>query len=502
MKLLVYQLCIILVILSCSRTSKSNEKRSKGKNYYISTKGDDNQNGLNSSTAWQTLNKVNSFIFQPGDSILFCSNEKWEGQLNPKGSGDSITPIVIASYGKGEKPHICGNGIYGVKAGALLLYNQDYWIVNGLQFSNIPDNQKNDIRFGILVRWHDYGTGRSVKIQNCDIHNVMGSNKNRFHGEGVLVIATGKKTPTNYDNLVIEGCTIKHIDRTGISIWSQFQERGGLNYGIGNINENYHGTSGSYKASTNVIIRGNYLEDIGGDGIIVSCTDGALIERNRVYKANQRGTSPNAGIWPHNSDRAVMQYNEVSHTGFSGDGQGFDIDLLCFDCISQYNYSHDNEGGSHLICSQGNFGKSSRNVIRYNISQNDGRYTFTIAGSTDSTYIYNNKIYINNSKTLGLFTTWMIEKGKPDNTFFYKNIIYYEGNGENSFKDTLNFIATANCWYGKNKKIRISPTQNGSIVADPMFISPGSGKFGANSLEGYKLSIQSPVFKLGFKDFQ
>lgn len=474
---------------------KPDAKRLKGKNYYISINGDDNNDGLSASTAWQNLDKVNTMKFQPGDSILFCANQEWKGQLAPQGSGDSIASIVISSYGEGAKPHICGNGISGIKAGALLLYNQDYWVVDGLQFSNKPDHFESDVRFGILIRWNDYGTGRDIKIQNCDIRDVAGYNNNRFHGEGILVIATGRTVPTNYDNIIIEGCSLKHIDRTGISIWSQWQERGGLSYAMGNIDENYHGTSGTYKASTNVVIRGNYLEDIGGDGILVSCTDGALIEKNRVYKANQRGTSPNAGIWPHNSDRTLMQYNEVSHTGFSGDGQGFDIDLLCFDCISQYNYSHDNAGGSHLICSQGNFGKSSRNIIRYNISQNDKRYTFTMAGSTDSTYIYNNKIYTNDPETLGLFTTWMMEGGKPDNTFFYNNIIYYDGEGENCFADTLRFVSTSNCWYGSNKKIRLHPDQNGSMVADPMFTALGTGKL------GYKLNSQSPVFKLGFEEF-
>lgn len=501
MKHLIYELCIAFLACSCSIIGKSDAKRLKGTNYYISTKGSDSNNGLDASTPWQTLEKVNSMKFQSGDSILFCVDEEWKGQLAPKGSGDSIAPIVISSYGQGKKPHIAGGGISGIKAGALLLYNQDYWVVDGLQLSNTPDEQKSDVRFGILIRWHDYGTGRSIKIQNCDIFNVAGDNKSRFHGEGILVIATGKVIPTNYDNVVIEGCSLKHVDRTGISVWSQWQERGGLNYGAGNMDENYHGTSGAYKASTNVVVRGNYLEDIGGDGILVSCTDGALIEKNRVYKANQRGTSPNAGIWPHNSDRALMQYNEVSHTGFSGDGQGFDIDLLCFDCISQYNYSHDNAGGSHLICSQGNFGKSSRNIIRYNISQNDKRYTFTIAGSTDSTYIYNNKIYTDDPETLGLFTTWMMEGGKPDNTFFYNNIIYYDGKGENCFADTLNFVAALNCWYGNNKSIRINPNLKGSILADPMFIAPGTGKSGMNTLDGYKLDSLSPVFKLGFKEF-
>ncbi len=86
-----------------------------------------------------------------------------------------------------------------------------------------------------------------------------------------------------------------------------------------------------------MVIRGNSLDDTGGDGIIVSSTYGALMEYNTISRANQRGTSANAGMWPHNSDYAVMQYNEVYGTRYSGDGMGFDIDQLCNHCISHYN---------------------------------------------------------------------------------------------------------------------------------------------------------------------
>lgn len=159
-----------------------------------------------------------------------------------------------------------------------------------------------------------------------------------------------------------------------------------------------------------------------------------------MHKANQRCTSSNAVIWAHNSDRYLIQFNEVSHTGFSGDEQGFNMDLLCFYCVFQYKYSHDNVGDSYLICSQRYFDKYSRNIIRYNIRQNHKRYTFTMTSPTDNIYIYNNKIYTNYPEILGLFIIWIIEGGKPDNIYFQNNIIYYYRNGKNYFKDTLYFF--------------------------------------------------------------
>jgi hypothetical protein len=38
--------------------------------YYVSNStGNDTQNGTTSSSAWKTLSKVNSFAFQPGDTV-------------------------------------------------------------------------------------------------------------------------------------------------------------------------------------------------------------------------------------------------------------------------------------------------------------------------------------------------------------------------------------------------------------------------------------------------
>jgi hypothetical protein len=47
-----------------------------GFTYYVdSENGDDNVNGLSPETAWQTIAKVNSIDFNPGDSILFRRGE-------------------------------------------------------------------------------------------------------------------------------------------------------------------------------------------------------------------------------------------------------------------------------------------------------------------------------------------------------------------------------------------------------------------------------------------
>jgi len=72
------------------------------KEYYVSTLGNDSNSGLSSSSAWKTLDKVNSFPFVPGDIVRFERGAIWRGQLIPR-SGSSAGYITYTSYGSVDK---------------------------------------------------------------------------------------------------------------------------------------------------------------------------------------------------------------------------------------------------------------------------------------------------------------------------------------------------------------------------------------------------------------
>jgi len=75
-----------------------------------------------------------------------------------------------------------------------------------------------------------------------------------------------------------------------------------------------------------VVVRHNVLHDIGGDGIVVVATDGALVEHNVVSNANQRSAGYNVAIWPWSADNTIIQHNEAYGTRGQRDGEGFDSD--------------------------------------------------------------------------------------------------------------------------------------------------------------------------------
>ena len=70
--------------------------------YYVSTSGNDANNGTSTSSPWQTITKVNSMSFNPGDQILFNGGQTFTGSISPNSSGNSSSPITYSSYGTGR----------------------------------------------------------------------------------------------------------------------------------------------------------------------------------------------------------------------------------------------------------------------------------------------------------------------------------------------------------------------------------------------------------------
>lgn len=72
--------------------------------YYMAADGNDAATGKTTATAWKTLNKVNSQVFNTGDSILFRKGDTFNGKLLVKHTAN----LYIDAYGTGPKPVISG----------------------------------------------------------------------------------------------------------------------------------------------------------------------------------------------------------------------------------------------------------------------------------------------------------------------------------------------------------------------------------------------------------
>ena len=101
--------------------------------YYVSSsQGSDLNDGLSIQSPFQSIEKLNSMQFNPGDSIYFKSGDYWEGMFWLKGSGSLNQPITVDVYGGNNRPIING---YGYQA-SILVFNDQHIHINGLELYN------------------------------------------------------------------------------------------------------------------------------------------------------------------------------------------------------------------------------------------------------------------------------------------------------------------------------------------------------------------------------
>lgn len=361
-------------------------------NYYVDgATGADGNTGTAPAAAWRSLEKLNSVRFAPGDSILFRAGTHYEGQFEPQGSGTANAPIVVDIYGEGGKPLIEG---CGDKQHTLLLDGISCWEINNLEITNFGESARAG-RNGVVVSARDKGDIHHIYLRNLSVHHVNGSCvKNEGAGNGIYWSCGGDRTPTRFIDLRIENCHVYECQRNGIT-------------GNGNTDRN------KWYPSLGVVIRGNLIEKVPGDGIVPIGCDGALVEWNVVRDSPDllRIEDAAAGIWPWGSDNTVIQYNEVSGQNAKWDGQGFDCDYNCRNTTIRFNFSHDNAGGFVMICNEGNTLGEPYNIgttgsrIYGNVSINDGLRgyptrpgwfspTIHVSGPSDDSIIEDNLIIV------------------------------------------------------------------------------------------------------------
>lgn len=453
--------------------------------YHVdSNAGSDAHDGSSPARAWRSLEKVNATTFRPGDKVLLKAGAAWTGCLHPKGVGRAAQPILLGRYGEGPRPVIHGGGIAG---GAVVLEDQQYWSICGLEITN--QGTAAPRKAGILIRNNAAGTLCGIEVRDCAIHDVTGEMAGYKDGKesgGIVfsITAANLARPSRWDGIRIENNTIRDVAREGILLQSQWINK------PSDPNSSWRG-HGAYTPSTDIRIAGNRLERIAGDGIIPWCVKGALIEHNFVRQSNSNPLKQgHAAIWPYFCEDIIFQHNEVCETKTKFDGMAFDFDNSNQRCIYQYNYSHDNEGGFLNMCCDGN---ANGNIARYNISQNDGCLSgsrvFLVHGQGNHNYrVYNNTIYTQNGNPR------MFEQGadSSQSSILFQNNIFINA-GAAAFKAPQGCRFERNLYFGSGN-IAEDAMQ---ILGDPRLLAPGSGRLGLDSLDGYKLVSGSPALHAG-----
>lgn len=514
--------------------------------YYVDSKGGaDTNSGTSEDQAFKTLGKVNEIQLEPGDSILLKRGSIFDDQqLAPKGRGTAEEHILLGAYGEGNMPVINTNFEYRE---AILIENMEYVDITGIEVTNDdnfndtslasdPKNNKNTCAggkanfrpLGVHIIINEQATDtlkpgtegddriyRGINLDGCYIHDVDGDenwNTNKLSGGIGIEIKywdNGGRLPV-FDGITLQNNRIDQVDRCGIkgvrlTELNHGEETGGdvkRRAGVRRAEKN--------QATTNYVVRNNYLTDVGGDGILVDSTRGAIIENNLLYNHTIRATGANAGIWSWNAFDTVFQYNE-SYGGpsYNQDGCSYDSDYNSAGTIFQYNYSHDCVMGFMLI-----MGGNDTDIIRYNLSQNDGNVWRHIAGNSNSpSYIYNNVFYYNgdnwrfvNNNAADTSQTQSIR----NNWQYFNNIFYNTSKTTTSnwkIGDWEKAVVSNNMVYEASGNYADNEIPN-AIHADPDFVNPGGGASRSgedieepsniwSSLDAYQLNAGSPAIGAG-----
>jgi hypothetical protein len=481
--------------------------------YYVSPNGSDNAAGTSASTAWQTISKINSLAIAPGTTILFEGGKTFNGglDLNNQDGNDPSNNIIISSYGTGKA--IISSG---VRSG-LYAYNTQGITISNLIFEG--SGMSTNTADGVLFFTDLSGNVKlsKINIQNVEVHN---------YGKTGISISSSNGN-TGFKDVVMDGVHVYQVKQNGIIT-------------VGHTAQTQVGW-----AHQNVTIKNTEVNNVTGyadptqhrgSGIILGQVDNGLIEKTVAHDNGAGNTHCGGpgGIWAWDCNNVTIQYCE-SYSNKSGtgcDGLGFDLDGGMTNSIMQYNYSHDNDGAGYLL-GQFDYARPwSNNIVRYNISENDGRTNaggitlFKGAGTTMAGIkIYNNTIYTSPSATnagVGAFTliNWNTGITGVD---VYNNIFQTTG-GVNLIDIPAGYTAkfSGNLYWTSGAAFKIKyqgatysnlaawrtatgNEQTGAnatgVTADPLLKNAGHGGImypsPTTQLDAYKLGAGSPAIDAG-----
>lgn len=439
---------------------------------------------------------------------MFEADKVFEGALHfsAPSKGTASNPITIRSYGTGRATINSGksSGFYAYNTAGIKIANLNF------TGSGTGTNTGSGIAFytDLPSTRLDYAWVDSVEVQGYKYNGISIGSWNRSSG---------------YNDVTIINSVIHDTGDAGIASYA----------------ESLHGHTRMYVGHNKVYnISGlPEMESHSGNGIVLGGVDGAVIEYCEVYNngwLNSWNAGGPVGIWGYHCNNLVIQFNESHHnrTGTSKDGGGFDIDGGCTNSIMQYNYSHDNEGAGFLVAQYPNAPSLNGVIIRFNISENDGRrngyggihlWSSGSNGGIQNVEIYNNTIYLtppaNGSSPKGIY----VQSGEMRNVNFRNNIIQTTGGMALISAVSLSGVRFEgnNYWSsGDNFRIIVGSTTHSTLPAwqqtgqekhngrplgyaeNPRLENPGQGIRIADpkkmaTLSGYRLQAASEMIEKG-----
>lgn len=173
-------------------------------NWYVSNLGNDSQDGHSTSRPLKTIAGINAQTLQAGDTVFFRKGDTFAGQINVTVAGTVGVPIVVTSYGTGNKPIIKGSET---------LTN---WVQNGslwaCKATDTVSNLHVDGVQQVLARKPNFGTWYGIDYASATKDTIVASEFDaaqtyvggsvRFHAVAWSYLTKTIKTGSNLDTVI------------------------------------------------------------------------------------------------------------------------------------------------------------------------------------------------------------------------------------------------------------------------------------------------------------
>jgi len=369
--------------------------------YYISSSlGADSNDGRSEAAPWSSFANANATLFQPGDRILLKCGDIWAGTtFYPQGNGSLGNPIVISSYGTGDKPVLTGSessNVYGIK-----IVDFGGYSISGIEFGPVPCG---------ISWWADQADNlEDLRIEACYFHDAEIANPAFFDA------AAGYMKVPYPDLYTGTGITLGGIDTVGgtrllsritIADCTFYRTESGV---FTSLTSNRSDLAHQYpeRLTSNQIgelqIEGcSFVQNYGGRSVRYSYTSGGggsncLVDQTGYFKGEAGGV---AGVEFIHCSGLTLSGWEIKHTlvfGSSMNGSGVDFSRGNSDITLSGCTLADNVGAAFDIY------ESNTNIVidgctlrNNNVSSYTGNKAYwTGAGNTGGT-VSNCRIYLQN----------------------------------------------------------------------------------------------------------
>lgn len=319
---------------------------STGTCYYVSSTGNDSNDGLTVDTPIKTIAKANTIKLKAGDSLLFKRGDIFTGNLSYANlEATKENPITIASYGDGDVKPLLTNGKDKPATIVVSILNSSGVVVRDLSIDIYARSRfnKTSIAGGIFIRYEYVGEKKYSDIyvvnntirgydyngkyidEDSDATGINISSQENTHDGSPLEVLT---------NCYVLNNEVSYCGRVGIKSGGWINENGGQN----EMHRN------KFK---NLYFNGNVVHHIGGLGLYIQGGTHCTIERNLVYQTgittDKTMIEGQCGIMYLCSEYSTCRYNVVHdiYDGNTGwDAMGIDIDWNTDHIIVEYNYCY------------------------------------------------------------------------------------------------------------------------------------------------------------------